>query len=235
MKRAAAGVAAIGLAIAACKNEENVNSFVVDTSDAPARSAKPPASAASASPSAKGSAAPVGSASADRDACGPTEVWKPTPAKSDFKWAESVPLDKAPKDGVYAHLAGGTEPIKLDKIELWIDKKRKEWTLKAESGPVGPSLIFVGEPKVGEAVTAAFGTGHRGFFQMPKGAGFPQCFRQTTSVTGEHGRVVKLTKLDEKAKLADGAFVTTWRDASTPKREMWAAGTFKNARVEIFD
>lgn len=200
-----------------------------DAGDAPAASAKPSATAAA---SAKPSAAPA--ASADPDACPANESWSPKYAKASFDWSQKPALDKAPKDGAYGNVGGGTETFGIDKVEVWIDKKKGEWTLRANHGPLGPSLMFKGVPKQGATVEDKWGN-NRGYYQVPKKAKMAGCFRQTTSYNGDNARVVKLTKLDEKAKTADVTFATTWQEGFDLKRKFWAAGTVKGAKVVIFE
>lgn len=201
-------------------------------SSAPAKSAKPAASATSkATASAATSATAAPSGSADADACPPNEKWEPKTAKDvKFEWSDKPKLDQAPKDGVYASVGG--DAFKLDEVTLSVDGKTKEWTLSGKAGPLGPNLIIKGEPKANATVDEKFGS-NRGYFQVPKGD-VAQCFKQTTSYNGENARIIKLTKYDDKAKLADGVFVTTWQEGFDKKRKFWAAGTFKDAKVNVY-
>jgi hypothetical protein len=215
-------LASLALFTAACKKDD-------------AKDAAPSASAsASAAPTTPAVASAKPAASADPDACPANESWAPKYASATFDWTEKPSLDKAPKDGVYGNVGGGTKTFAIDKVEVWIDKKKKEWTLRANAGPLGPSLMFKGEPKQGATVEEKF-SGNRGYYQVPKKGGMAGCFRQTTSYNGDNARVVKLTKLDEKAKTADVVFATTWRESFDAKRQFWAAGTIKGAKVVVFE
>lgn len=205
------------------------------SSSAPAKSAaaKPSASAtaaasASAAPAASGSAAAV-----DEKACDPKDKWTPKPGKVEFEWSEKPSLDKAPKDGVFANVGG--ETFQIEQVSLSVDEKKKEWSLEAKGGPLGPSLSLKGEPKAGATVDEKFGN-NRGYFQVPQKAELPgECFKQTTSYNGDNARVIKLTKYDAKAKTADGVFATTWQWKDGDKvRKFWAAGTFKDAKVTMW-
>lgn len=205
-----------------------------DSSAAPAKSGKPSASAApmsSATAVASGAASAAPAGSADPDACPADDKWAPKTAKVTFEWTDKPSLDKAPKDGVYASVGG--EPFVLDKISIQVDEKKKEWTLEAKAGPIGPALMLKGEPKAGLEVNEKYAS-NRGFFQIPSKRDMAECFKQTTSFNGDNARIIKLTKFDAKTKLADGVFVTTWQEGSDKKRKLWAAGTFKDVKVTVF-
>lgn len=195
-------------------------------------------SAASSLPSATATATPTtgtttAGTGAQSDACAADEVWSPKSARVDFAWTETPTLDKAPKDGVYAFVGERTEPFKLEQVELWVDKDKGEWALKAKAGPLGPSLTIKGEPKSNAIVTEKFGA-NRGHFQVPRGRIMASCYKQTTSYNGDNARVIKLTRYDEHAKRADGVFITTWRERTDQKRQFWAGGTFTDAKVVFF-
>jgi hypothetical protein len=205
------------------------------SSSAPAKSAaaKPSASASAAAPATSAAPAASGSAgAADPNACDPKDKWTPKPGKATFEWSEKPALDKAPKDGVYASVGG--EVFQIEQVSLSVDEKKKEWTLEAKAGPLGPALMMKGEPKAGATVDEKFAT-NRGYFQVPQKGETAECFKQTTSYNGDNARVIKLTKYDAKAKTADGSFVTTWQWKDGDKvRKFWAAGTFKDAKVTLW-
>lgn len=189
------------------------------------------APAAPASASASASAPPAEKAAAD--VC-PENAKAPTFHFVDdvtFDWTETPSLEGAPKDKVYANVGGKT--FELPEIEVWVEEKRKTFSLRTAGDTlVGPSLTFEGKPKV-----ATFKDGfadNKGYFQVPKSGDVPvQCFKQTTSYNGKNARALKLTKYD--GKKASGVFVTTWEESRGEKRKFWSAGTFKDARVRIFE
>lgn len=202
------------------------------TSTSAAKSATP-APATSATPPASGSAAtPAASGSADPDACPPDNK---APAfeyaeNVKFTWSQEPKLADAPKDKSYANVGGKT--FVLPKVEVWISEERGEIDLRTNDGVLlGPNLTFKGEPKADLTLEDKWGS-NRGYFQMPKKGTTAECSRQTTSYNGSNARIVKLTKYD--GKTADGSFVTTWEEGFGEKRKMWAAGTFKDAKVVVF-
>ncbi len=181
------------------------------------------------------SAAPSGSA--DPDAC-PADTKPFTPKFSDvtYAWSETPTLESAPKDGVYISVGGKNKPMAADKVELWVSKTRKDFSLRVEAGGpffLGPSLSFKTLPTAGATFNDKFGT-NSGYFQVPYKRDWAECSKQTISYNGSNARVLKITRYDEAKETADVTFVTTWRESFDQKREFWAAGTFKNAKVVIF-
>lgn len=210
------------------------------TADSASAAASTKSSGAKPKTSASASAAPGASASAassadapkeDPDAC-PKDNTPPTFEYADvkFEWTETPKLDSAPKDKSYANV--GEKTFVLPKVEVWVSEKEGTVTLRTNDGVLlGPSLIFKGEAKAGAQFEDKWGQ-NRGYFQMPKKGFTVECSKQTTSYNGDNARVLKLTKYD--GSTADGSFVTTWRESSGDKRQMWAAGTFKDAKVVVF-
>ncbi len=181
------------------------------------------------------SAAPSGSA--DPDACpAGNKPFTPTFSDVSFTWTETPTLDSAPKDGVYVSVGGGNKPMKADKVELWVDKKRKDFSLRVDvGGPffLGTSLSFKTPPQSGSTFTDKFGS-NSGYFQVPYKRAWADCSKQTISYNGSNARIVKVTRYDEAKETADVTFVTTWRESFDQKREFWAAGTVTNAKVVVF-
>lgn len=190
---------------------------------------------ASVSTASTASAAPSGSA--DPDACpAGTKPFAPTFADVAFTWTEAPTLDMAPKDGVYISVGGGNKPIRAEKVELWVSKTRKDFDLRVDSGGgfyLGPSLSFKQLPSTGLSITDKFGQ-NSGYFQVPYKRSWAECSKQTISHNGTNARTIKITRYDEAKETADGVFVTTWRETYDMKRELWAAGTFKDAKVVVF-
>jgi len=226
------------LGLAACGGETpSQSSASAEKSGKPTASAKSSASSTSKSSAATtttASAAVTGSASAaaeDPNACPKDNVPpKFEFAEVDFKWSDAPTLASAPKDKAYANV--GDKTFVLPKVEVWISEKEGEITLRTNDGVLlGPALIFKGIPKTGLELTDKLGD-NRGYFQMPKKGFTVECGSQTTSYNGKNARALKLTRYDEKT--ADGSFVTTWEESFGEKRKMWAAGTFKDAKVVIF-
>lgn len=181
------------------------------------------------------SAAP--SASADPDAC-PANSTPFTPPFADvaFTWTETPSLDSVPKDGAYVSVGGGKQPMKAEKVELWIDKKRKDFSLRVDvGGPffLGTSLSFKTMPTAGATFNDKFGT-NSGYFQVPYKRAWAECSKQTISYNGSNARILKITRYDEAKERADITFVTTWRESFDQKREFWAAGTVKDVKLVIF-
>jgi hypothetical protein len=189
----------------------------------------PSAPSATAAPTAIATASSSSSLEAP-EVCKPGDVWTPKPAKADFTWSQEPRLDAAPKDGAVASVGG--EPFQIEKVEVWVDGKKGEWELRTQAGPLGPALMFKGKPAAGQVVEEKWAQ-NRGYFQVPKKGLEAQCFAQTTSHNGKNARIVKLTKLDEAAQLADGVFVTTWEEGFDDKRKLWAAGTFTGAKLVV--
>lgn len=202
------------------------SSSAATKTSAPTQSATPPATPPS------GSAAAAPSGSADPDACPPDNKPPAFEYAEDvkFTWSQEPKLADAPKDKAYANVGGKT--FVLPKVEVWISEERGEIDLRTNDGVLlGPNLSFKGEPKADLTLEDKWGQ-NRGYFQMPKKGTIAECSRQTTSYNGQNARIVKLTKYD--GKTADGSFVTTWEEGFGEKRKMWAAGTFKDAKVVIF-
>jgi hypothetical protein len=193
------------------------------------------ASTTSTSSGATASAAP--SASADPDACpAGTKPFTPTFSDVAFTWSETPSLDAAPKDGVYFNVGAGQKTMKADKVELWVTKSRKDFSLRFEANGsffLGGSLSFKSLPQAGTTLNDKFGT-NSGYFQVPYKRAWAECSKQTISYNGSNARILKITKYDEAKETADGVFVTTWRESFDQKREFWAAGTFTNAKVVVF-
>ncbi len=192
-------------------------------------------SSASATPatsaSAAASAEPAASAKEDPDAC-PKDNKPPAYSYADvkFTWSEKPTIADAPKDKAYANVGGKT--FELPKVELWVSEKRGEFDVRTNDGVLlGPSITIKGVPKSGFLADEKFGS-NRGYFQMPKKGDTAECHRQTTSYNGSNARIVKIDRYD--GKTADLSFVTTWKESFGEKRQMWAAGTVKNARVVVF-
>lgn len=191
----------------------------------------------SASSSAPTTASAAPSGSADPDACpADTKPFKPTFADVSFTWSETPTLESAPKDGVYLSVGGGNKPMVAEKVELWVSKTRKDFSLRVETGGgifLGTSLSFKTLPTAGATFNDKFGT-NSGYFQVPYKRAWAECSKQTISYNGSNARILKITRYDEAKERADGVFVTTWRESFDQKREFWAAGTFKDAKLVIF-
>jgi hypothetical protein len=183
--------------------------------------------AAASAPAASSSAKP------DPDACGPNDK-APVLKYADvpFKWSQTPTLADAPKDKSYASVGG--KPFELSKVEIWVSEANGDFSLRTNDGEMmGPSLTFKGVPKAGAAISEKWAYNH-GYFQVPKKGDTIQCSRQTTSYNGDHATQFKLTRYD--GKTADGSFVTTWEwdQHAEGKRQFWAGGTFKDAKVVVF-
>lgn len=218
------------LTLSACGGEATTTgSASAASSGKAADSAK---SSASAKPSAAPSASATSSAAAeDPNAC-PKDNTPPTFEYADvkFEWTETPKLADAPKDKAYANV--GEKTFVLPKVEVWVSEKEGTVTLRTNDAVLlGPSLIFKGEAKAGVTFEDKWGQ-NRGYFQIPSKGFTAECSKQTTSHNGDNARALKLTKYD--GSTADGSFITTWRESFGEKRQMWAAGTFKDAKVVVF-
>ncbi len=225
----------VSLSLAACGSDAATSDSAAASAKSSAPKPKTSASAsASAAPSTATSAAPsssAGSAAEDPDAC-PKDNKPPTLEYADvkFEWTETPKLDSAPKDKSYANV--GEKTFVLPKVEVWVSEKEGTVTLRTNDGVlIGPSLIFKGEAKAGAEFNDKWGQ-NRGYFQIPQKGFTAECSKQTTSYNGDNARILKLTKFD--GSTADGSFVTTWRENTGEKRQFWAAGTFKDAKVVVF-
>ncbi len=229
------GAALLTLALSSCGSDTTTTGSANPAPPGKSAGARPVISATSTQGAATGTSAAnttsSGAPSEDRTAC-PKDNKPPTYEYADvkFEWSETPSVEAAPKDKAYANI--GDKTFVLPKVEVWVSEKEGTVTLRTQDGVLlGPSLILKGEAKVGAVFDEKWGK-NRGYFQVPDEGFTAACSKHTTAFNGENARVLKLTKYD--GITADGSFATTWRENMGAKRKMWAAGTFKDAKVVLF-